>query len=300
MTNVVAVVLAHNECEALPRTLSILSRFKEIGQISSIIVVNDGSTDNTARIAKEMGVVVVTHKKALGKRIGFVSGALKAKEMGAEVMLSLDADIHFFPLQTLKDMVREVTVGKKLMAVAKQYEELPSQRRKFGGVHFVRNKNVQVNVQKGNKFINIINTNSVNPYQIVETMSSNAQRAINMNGLNPLFAKNSKWRKYFYSKRLPSLKELFASEKDFLKKRVQKKSKLWGLELALDILIPKSKIVILDSPILTREAFSRGKGVSFAQKLSKLRLIRITELRSAKAKKLRAQRRFRTFAKRKL
>jgi glycosyltransferase involved in cell wall biosynthesis len=108
---IIAVVYALNEREYLPRTLEILNDFKSKGKISNIVLVNDGSIDNTIEIAKKAGVIVISHKKNLGKRQCFITGATKAHELKADVMLSLDADITQFPETTFKKMIDTIKKG---------------------------------------------------------------------------------------------------------------------------------------------------------------------------------------------
>ena len=51
-----------------------------------IIVCNDGSTDSTGEIAKELGAIVINHEKNLGYGAGIKSIFLKAKEMKSEII----------------------------------------------------------------------------------------------------------------------------------------------------------------------------------------------------------------------
>lgn len=209
MNKVVAVVIAQNEEASIRPTLSILNTHKKNGLINEIIVVNDASRDKTAIIAKEMGAKVFSHKGPKGKRGAFVTGALKAKEVGARTMLVLDADILELPSRTVKKLVSSVKDPKKcLMATAQQYEN-------FGG-----NVNIRNYLEVGDRF-------------------SNAQRAINLVGLEPLFRGNKKWS-------------------EFLKK--SNSEHRWGLEFALDRLLPKNKSVHLkDAPVYTRRAYAKDK-----------------------------------------
>jgi glycosyltransferase involved in cell wall biosynthesis len=220
MVNIVAVVFAHNEETPIKLTLNILNKFKSAKKITHIVVVNDGSTDNTVKIAREAGAIVVSHQKNRGKREAFITGAIEAKKLGAEVMLNLDADITRFPKRTLKRMVKEVTIKGKLMSIAQQYE------------------------------VRLID--SPNHARKVQNSYSNAQRAINMKALDPLFNGNPKWWKMLRIKKSnpPQTREYLNFNKE-----TQIKGTKWGLEFALDNLIPKKKCVTLKDPIITRESF---------------------------------------------
>jgi len=58
----------------------------------SILVVDDGSTDDTARVARELGVDVVSHGKNRGKGAALVTGLATARARGHVVALTVDAD----------------------------------------------------------------------------------------------------------------------------------------------------------------------------------------------------------------
>jgi glycosyltransferase involved in cell wall biosynthesis len=62
-----------------------------------IIVVNDGSRDNTARIAKKYGAIIVTHKNNMGLGASLRDGFKKALEIKADIIFSIDADGQHVP-----------------------------------------------------------------------------------------------------------------------------------------------------------------------------------------------------------
>jgi len=69
-----------------------------------VLVCDDGSNDNTTKIAKENDVEVISHKKNLGK-----GGALRSlfnfsKSIGADVTVTIDADGQFLPEEIPKLM----------------------------------------------------------------------------------------------------------------------------------------------------------------------------------------------------
>lgn len=61
-------------------------------QADSIIVIDDGSTDATAAIARSTGCELVSHAKNRGKGAALLSGLTAARARGHEVALSVDAD----------------------------------------------------------------------------------------------------------------------------------------------------------------------------------------------------------------
>jgi glycosyltransferase involved in cell wall biosynthesis len=64
----------------------------KIGNKGHIIVCDDGSTDQTSTIAAKMGATIVSHQKNLGYGSAIRSLFLKACEMNADVLVTMDAD----------------------------------------------------------------------------------------------------------------------------------------------------------------------------------------------------------------
>ena len=62
----------------------------------NVIVVNDGSTDNTAQILHRMGVLTVTHPHNMGKGAALKTGFRKAIEEGFTHAVTIDADGQHF------------------------------------------------------------------------------------------------------------------------------------------------------------------------------------------------------------
>src|SRR5437867_363386 len=86
---VLVIVPAHNEEASLPATLAELKR-KAPGL--DALVVDDGSRDGTARIAREHGVPVVSHAINLGVGAALQTGFRWALARGYDVGVQLDAD----------------------------------------------------------------------------------------------------------------------------------------------------------------------------------------------------------------
>ena len=68
----------------------IITRLKKI--TDTIIVCDDGSTDLTSDISKEVGATVINHKKNLGYGGAIRSIFLKAKELDGDILVTFDAD----------------------------------------------------------------------------------------------------------------------------------------------------------------------------------------------------------------
>ena len=58
----------------------------------TVIVCNDGSTDNTGKIAEKMGAIVINHPQNLGYGGAIRSLFLKARELDSDMLVTLDSD----------------------------------------------------------------------------------------------------------------------------------------------------------------------------------------------------------------
>ncbi len=77
-----------------------ISRFLSIGfPPSSILVIDDGSSDDTGRIAADYGVRVIRHKKNLGKGAALRSGF--GERSGHRYILTIDGDGQHQPEESL-------------------------------------------------------------------------------------------------------------------------------------------------------------------------------------------------------
>ncbi len=85
--NVIALIPAWNEETTIAEVIK-----KTRPHVDRVLVINDGSSDNTEKIAKEQGATVVTHSinRGLGAAIG--TGFAAALKLGADAVITLDAD----------------------------------------------------------------------------------------------------------------------------------------------------------------------------------------------------------------
>jgi glycosyltransferase involved in cell wall biosynthesis len=91
------IIPAYNEEKKIKEViLTIPQTFDQIDE-QIIIVVNDGSKDNTLNIVSDLDVIVVNHKKNLGLGKSFQNGLKKAIEQGADILVNIDSDGQFNP-----------------------------------------------------------------------------------------------------------------------------------------------------------------------------------------------------------
>ncbi|OQY84228.1 MAG: hypothetical protein B6D41_15965 [Chloroflexi bacterium UTCFX4] len=90
--NIALVIPAFNEQESLPQVLQTLHAWRQRG--AQVIVVDDGSTDATARVAAESGAQVIRHRRNRGYGASLKSG-IRAAERA--IVVTFDADGQFDP-----------------------------------------------------------------------------------------------------------------------------------------------------------------------------------------------------------
>lgn len=87
-----------------------------------VLVCDDGSTDDTAKIARESGARVVSHKKNEGYGASIITLFDAARQENADVMVTLDGDGQHNPeqipllLNALKENNVDVVIGSRFLA----------------------------------------------------------------------------------------------------------------------------------------------------------------------------------------
>lgn len=105
------VVPARNEEATIAELLDRISAVEVWDHEVRIFVVDDGSTDRTAEIARRMGATVVRHPANLGLGAAVRSGLRVAVEAGADLVAYLDADLEYFP-EDVPDLVAPILAGR--------------------------------------------------------------------------------------------------------------------------------------------------------------------------------------------
>ena len=91
------LIPALNEAASIAGVIdSMPKKIEGVDQIE-VLVVDDGSTDDTAQLAQNAGATVISHPFNQGVGKAFNTGLAAALEMGADIMVNIDADGQFSP-----------------------------------------------------------------------------------------------------------------------------------------------------------------------------------------------------------
>jgi len=106
-----------NEVQILPKTLSRLPRSVEGFDDVEILIVDDGSTDETARTALENGADHIAHlPRHLGLAQAFAHGLDACLRLGADVIVNTDAD-NQYKAEDIQKLVQPILKGKAEMVI---------------------------------------------------------------------------------------------------------------------------------------------------------------------------------------
>ena len=83
--------------------------------LEHIIIVEDGSLDNTLEVAKGTGAVVVEHPVNKGKGAALKTGLLKAHAMGLRFAITLDADGQHRPTEIPRFLECQLATGADII-----------------------------------------------------------------------------------------------------------------------------------------------------------------------------------------
>lgn len=111
-SRVAIVIPALNEAETIRKVVS------DAMKHGVVIVVDDGSCDQTFQVAKFAGAYVCRHEKNLGYDQALNSGFMKAASLGSSVILTLDADGQHNPL-VIKEFLKEIDRGSWVVVGAR-------------------------------------------------------------------------------------------------------------------------------------------------------------------------------------
>ena len=124
----VVLIPAFNEEKTIGKVIQEIPKDIEGIDEMKILLVDDGSTDNTAEIAKKAGAFVISHAKNKGLGIAFSTGIKEALKQGADIVVNIDADNQFDPRDITK-LVKPILEKKAEMVAGTRFEDETSARK---------------------------------------------------------------------------------------------------------------------------------------------------------------------------
>ncbi|GAG95116.1 unnamed protein product, partial [marine sediment metagenome] len=88
----IAVIPAHNESQFISKIVKDTKKY-----VNDVIVVDDGSFDETMKIANECGAIVYRNNTRLGKWAALNKGISLALKRNADIVVTLDGDGQHIP-----------------------------------------------------------------------------------------------------------------------------------------------------------------------------------------------------------
>jgi glycosyltransferase involved in cell wall biosynthesis len=132
--------------------------------VDKVLVCDDGSADMTADIAEKLGAKVIRHGQNMGKGEAFRSLFSACRDMGADVMVTLDGDDQHDPSEIPK-LIDPLTEGLADIVVGARFHE--------------NNKGIPSYRKVGNKLLNAMTIDGISDTQ-------SGFRAYNKNAIQSL------------------------------------------------------------------------------------------------------------------
>jgi len=128
-----------NEAETLEIALNDLPKKIEGIDVIEYLIINDGSKDNTAEVAKNWGVhYIVNFKNNKGLAKGFMAGLDASIKNGADIIVNTDADNQYVG-EDIEKLVRpilngtaDIVIGERPISEIEHFSPIKKMLQKFG------------------------------------------------------------------------------------------------------------------------------------------------------------------------
>ena len=121
LLKLIVAIPAFNEEDVLSSVLKNLRRNLSKERDCQILVVNDGSTDNTKNVAIASGAdIVVSHKKNRGVAQAYRTAIRAALEFGADIICTIDGDGQF-DCREIPSLIEPIKAGKADLVIGSRF-----------------------------------------------------------------------------------------------------------------------------------------------------------------------------------
>jgi glycosyltransferase involved in cell wall biosynthesis len=132
--NIVLIIPAFNEAENLPllfpRFKHVVASLEEIGYNAKMVVINDGSSDDTASISKQNGADIVSHPFNLGVCAALHSGFLYGVRNDVDILITVDADGQHNP-EDIIYLINEFSNGAENVLIGSRFIKNTGYKKEF-------------------------------------------------------------------------------------------------------------------------------------------------------------------------
>jgi len=153
-TEIVALIPAYNAARSLP---AVIAGVKEFGL--PVVVVDDGSDDATAEIARTAGVVVLRHPVNRGKGTALRTGFWFILQQGYKAVITIDADGQHDP-SYIPSFIRAFEQARGEIIIGSRAGE-------FGGMSWLRRFWNKLGVRTVSKMIGTPLTDTQSGYRLI-------------------------------------------------------------------------------------------------------------------------------------
>lgn len=128
----------YNEEVVLPITIEALPKTVDGVDEIEVLVIDDGSTDNTEAVAKSLGAKVVKLPCNKGLAKAFVAGLSASLEMGADIIVNTDADNQYCAsdieklIQPILNNSADIVIGARPVGKIKEFSLVKRCLQKLG------------------------------------------------------------------------------------------------------------------------------------------------------------------------
>jgi len=112
---IVVIIPAYNEELLLPKVLAEIPDY-----VDHVVVIDDGSSDRTAEIARSFNAVVLAHETNRGVGESLQTGVDYALKSGGDIVVNLDADHQFNP-SDIKTIAGPIVAGEADFVTASRF-----------------------------------------------------------------------------------------------------------------------------------------------------------------------------------
>jgi glycosyltransferase involved in cell wall biosynthesis len=133
----IVIIPAFNEAKSIGELLAHMPDLKKLKINLQAVVVDDGSSDGTAEIAKKSGAVVLRHtqNEGLGKTIQ--DGVKYFLEQNADILVNIDADMQYDPKDILK-LIQPILDDKADFVSAERFNEASGETKRPAHMSWIK------------------------------------------------------------------------------------------------------------------------------------------------------------------